>query len=865
MGARFDKAFDADRHTDYAWGDAEVAVTAANTLGMSSDDPDTVGNELRTHLLVRGDSFPFSDLLGSGMASSSGTNFVSEAVEIIQKQRDQVASLLGVDLASAALTTALGARWINVMNALDTVFGTDHDADSGATSAYKGSTANPGEDDILEDIDAILQALSSVDNFTAATKEDGGGVLEDAKLSAENAVKAFDRTKTGTTVTLDALGATRFGTFIQKNTSNAVTDLKYKHGSGEGDNRVATVGSMGAFAYSTMQETLRTRHVATTTGNAYYSGMTQAISGKGVVYMGNIDIQIRFSTNVVDGLITNLADADGAPWQYGYGDVEAIILPDANLGPNAKWTSGAILAVGSDTTADDAQATFARRAGSPGPQKIEDSRWQGILLGRNAASGSEATGIWEVGADQKGTSKYLVGGFGVTRGPDTPVQRPDTDDGTGAETKVFSMTGADPDGPIAQAAIADGKLTLKLNEYGKTDGGMAIQQDSDGNNKTMKLDIDLKALLAAGGKTYSGAKFVTQAVAELEKQRGKIETLIALDDDALDTNIDTAWNAARSALLKVFKSVPAKFIETSNNAYDRDNLVGLIDQALSALANAKSLEAAMDGDGKGIFNDQDAATADGATKAIKTTAGSRTAANVIGQASYQVLAQVGSTDYTRFGVWRLRNYRDASRSDPNDNSADQHNRGRGGNINDGPGAFAYSPLNPTVIADVNDPTYTPGGSASYFGETVAVQGTTMLTGEVRADVVWTSNTVGGTLTLTIMDLQNSNGDRLATSTTNIGRDLLITGITVTQETSTNNLVLGGGSATLNFQNRSTPAVGVGEAGVTGRFLGQTVDGPLAVIGTWTVQNSDLGLIKADGSSVVGANTAIYGAFGAEAP
>ena len=496
MGARFDKAFDADRHTDYMWGDAETALNVANDLGLSSDNADTVGNELRTHLVVRGDSFPFSDLLGSGMASSSGTNFVSEAVETIQTQRDQVASLLGVDLASSALNTALGNRWTKVMQALDDVFGTDHDATETAdqTSAYKGSTANPGEDDILEDIDAILQALSSVDNFTAATKEDGGGVLEDAKLSAENAVKAFDRTKTGTTVTLDALGATRFGTFIQKNTSNAVTDLKYKHGSGTGDDRVPAVGSMGAFAYSTMQETLRTRHVATTTGNAYYSGMTQAISGKGVVYMGNIDIQIRFSTNAVDGLITNLADADGAPWQYGYGDVEAIILPDATLGPNAKWSSGNIVANETNdtaTTSDDAQATFARRAGSPGPQEIEDSRWQGILLGRNAASGSEATGIWEIGADQKGTAKYLVGGFGVSRGSDTPVQRPDTDDGTGAETKVFSMTGGDPDGPIAQAAIADGKLTLKLNEYGRTDGGMAIQTDSDGNNKTMKLDIDL--------------------------------------------------------------------------------------------------------------------------------------------------------------------------------------------------------------------------------------------------------------------------------------------------------------------------------------------------------------------------------------
>ena len=99
-----------------------------------------------------------------------------------------------------------------------------------------------------------------------------------------------------------------------------------------------------------------------------------------------------------------------------------------------------------------------RRTGSLGPQNIEDSRWAGILLGRNAAADNEATGIWEVGADQKGTSKYLVGGFGGTRGSDAPIRRPDTAAGTGAETKVSSMTGGDPDRHHAEGAIADGKL-----------------------------------------------------------------------------------------------------------------------------------------------------------------------------------------------------------------------------------------------------------------------------------------------------------------------------------------------------------------------------------------------------------------------
>ena len=686
-------------------------------------------------------------------------------------------------------------------------------------------------------------------------------------------------------MTLDALGATRFGTFIQKSTGDAVTDLKYKHNATQAN----TVGSMGAFSYSTMQETQRSRHVATTTGNAEYSGMTQAISGTGVTYTGLIDIQIRFSSNSVSGLIRNLMDADGAPWQFRYGDVDTIVLPKADLAPNAKWTSGNIVSAtseeGTPNTADDAQATYVARAGSPGPQTIEDSRWQGILLGRNAAAGSEANGIWEIGAHDKGKAGYLVGGFGVTRGDDSPSPRPDSDDGSSAATMVMSGWDHDEnsstaDRAHAQATIADGKMTLKLNQYAKGGEGSTfeVQQDASGTNKTMNLEIDLAQLVAAGSKTYSGSKYVASAVADIQKARDKIATLVALDDSNLNTNIDTAWESARTALTKVFKTTPSKFVASSDSTnYDRDDNLGLLDRALAALASASALEAAMDGDGSGIFNDMDAATAANTTKAIKTIAGERTAAQMMAQSSYQVLAKVSSTEYTRFGVWRLRNYADAARSTAgaNNNGATEHNRDRdqeSAHGDDGPGMFAYSPLDPTVIADVADPSYTPGGSATFMGEAVALQGTATLTGEARADIVWNENSVGGTLAVTISDLQNGNGDRLAigtaSSATGLGRDLVFSNISVSTDAN-NNLVFDSAEIAgtrLNYVNRSTPAFDDFDSSmIGGKFIGQSVDGPLGVIGTWEIEDSTLGRYKGAGGGVTALGVRIYGAFGAEAP
>ena len=373
-GARFAAAIEADLDTRRAVGDlgSKGLHEEAIVFDLSADDAETSENELRTHLVVDGESFSVADLLSSGMASTMGKNFVAEALKEIQDIRADVDTLLALDLQDTALDPALDRQWGKVTDQLNTIFGgTNGDAYTGGLSAGTGNagTRNPGEDDILEEIDDIIDALSSADAFAAATAKDGKGVFDDAELSADNAAAAYARTMSAATATLGVTGSTRYGTVRKTATGDAVTKLKYaplddNDTPGDDTDDTARIGSQGAFSYSTLQETLRTRHIVST-GNAYYTGGTHAISGDGTVYMGTMDVQVRFTSMTVSGLVSNLESAEGMPWEYRYGDVETIRLPEARLSSNARW------AAAPDETA---QATFEARAGSPVPQSIAGGR-----------------------------------------------------------------------------------------------------------------------------------------------------------------------------------------------------------------------------------------------------------------------------------------------------------------------------------------------------------------------------------------------------------------------------------------------------------------------------------------------------------
>ena len=900
-GARFATAIEAGEETRRAVGDLgdKGLHEEAVVFNLSADDADTPENELRTHLVVDGESFSVADLLDSGMASTTGKKFVAEALKEIQDIRADVDTLLALDLQDTALDPALDRQWGKVTDELNKIFGgTNGDAYTGGLSAGTGAagTKNPGEDDILEEIDDIIDALSSADAFAAATAKDGKGVFDDAELSSDDAAAAYARTMSAATATLGVSGSTRYGTVRKTATDDAVTKLKYapmddNDTPGDDTDDTARIGQQGAFSYSTLQETLRTRHIVST-GNAYYTGGTHAISGDGTVYMGTMDVQVRFTSMTVSGLVSNLESAEGMPWEYRYGDVETIRLPEARLSSNARWAAA---------PNGMAQATFEARAGSPVPQNINGgATFNGILLGLGADSGSEASGTWSVGAESA-KSDYLAGAFGVIRGEDVAPSLPGSDDGSGTETSVVSMIGS-PATAIGGASIEDGMLKLKVKEYdyditARTDDSLpaldlatltwTIQTtpDPDGGTptqNTVNLNIGLAGLLSSGTGTFNSAKHVDAQVEVITKQRDQLAALQGLGT-RIEASEREAWQKVQEAIFRVLGSVPPKLNETYADV--KDEAVDLIDDALAAFASNDALDAALDPNGSGIFK---GVTNNVDSKVTAGGGGARTPAQIRGARQFQVRSKLGATSYTRFGVWRLSRLRNAVRSGRNGGADENRTRTHDSGA-DGPGMYAYSQLDPTVIASVQDPSY-QSGSARYVGETVALQNTTYLTGEVDATVSWDAATVGGTLNVTFTNLANDNGDMLAFGTAatrdadgvittaadyNVIRDVVFNNIDVgtnaDNELIFDNEDIGTRTAgTFGIRYRFTDASQAdntsGAGLIEGKFVGATVDGPLALFGVWELNsNASLGRVNDVGNDIVDLDTAIYGAFGAEAP
>ena len=514
MGARFDAAIDTDtaRNTD----------TLGELPFLSANDADTPGNELRTHLVATGSStegramFSMGALLGSGMASDESMSFVNEAVEEIEDVRAYVSAVLALDDPLDGLPDILDDQWANLNKALDDIFGTDSDNPVDDEQDFAiARTSAPPEEDILDEIDDILAALSSESSFVAATAEDGGGVFAGQELGSGAASDAFNRVRWSADATLGMTGSTRYGTVVRKVSVNAKTKPSI------------AANDYGAFSYSTMEQTVRTADAAAVslTGIARYSGGTRAVSGTGKAYSGMMDLEVRFRANEVTGVVTGLEDADGLPWQHNFADVSQIVLGDATLRRNATWdTSG-------NTSKTTGTVFYTRDSGILRPFSSLTNTFKGILLGQGANAGSEANGVWSVG-EEGTTANYLAGGFGVVHVADATRPTPSGDDGSGAEAKLFSMV-TDTANNDSSVSIADGMLTVKTRARGWTgrNGATAptythLTDNMDTPNDTADDEpvlttakIDLAALAASGTSTVNGPTWVNGVIEALERAR----------------------------------------------------------------------------------------------------------------------------------------------------------------------------------------------------------------------------------------------------------------------------------------------------------------------------------------------------------
>ena len=925
-GARFDDKQKDGRYNVGGIGDPALSEQDDGGLlkALGIEDKETIANELRTHLKVKGEYFSLGALLGTGQATRVGdgqSTIVSDALDAIRELRQRASVSLNVFAESSEagnLNSALTSVWAAVDGEVDKIFG-------------KGEVSLAGQrndDRILGQLDRIIEALSDESAFQEATSP--GGVFEDADLSASAAAAAFAAEKKEAMATFGALGNTRFGTFWRKQRGDATAELADPKD-----------GNLGAFAYGTAGtlKTLRTRYVRQGTGSAIYAGRTEAIDGEGAVFSGNIDIQVRFAAEKVDAVITNL-EGESGPWEYLYDnvDVAQIVIPDADLGNAASWND----------SGDNASVTYATRVGIPRPVSAAWS-FQGQLLGRDAGDqGNEAVGVWTLGA-AGGGSDYLMGGFGALRGDDLPDTRPRTDSGAGAETQVLPYgdilkkpvnserpdrdAGEDPFHGTDKAdtrgqTIADGMLTVTGQQF-DVEGAPIIDdgETSNGNGaKYRSHEIDLEAAVEANAKAWAnGPKHVDLAKDVIEKQLAILE----LDLAGLSEGIKaTAWRRVQDAILDHLfgvrggngndlttgareeryraarEALPGQ-LGMEYTADKNEDFVNAVGDVLDALQSNDALKAALDVNG--IFYRSGRGLVELAHKSGRDVEDGDV--KLFDQRASRVEYLIGSTDFTRFGAWRRQ-------TSPNAREAyvDRTGSGEG----DGPNALAYSPLGKASYNGPSDPRYPRNARMTYEGDAVAVVGGDFFQGSVDIEVLWgqvdhdtdsaTPEVIDAKLNMSISDIENvANGYRmyLDTNRANNGsgaapleevvsiaiNDIDVTpdlSLAATADTDVDVMSEQAGTVALRKTDLVTD-LSTGD-NVMGNFVGQSsAGGPLAVLGTWRMSNSDgmaaIGAMKTgingdgevvstsvtgtpfngDGTSGTFEAVTIHGGFGAELP
>ena len=822
-------------------------------VALIEDDEDTIENESKTAILVGGGEFPVEQLLETGAASFDGNNIVAKALGEITLVREDWQALLEVlDDDRATLQQLSSSYQAQAQEIVDSIFGPD--------KAVLRARTDP--DALLSQLSALIEALSSEEAFAEATREEGQGVLAGASLSEAEAKEVFAAVDLRSRVIFRAVGETRYG----------VVRTEGRDG-GHGVNDLALhsdESTLGAFAYSTTEVTQRSRHVQSY-GSATYSGETTTVSGDGTVYVGDIELEVRFGNRSVGGLITNIESEEGEPWVYRNRVVEATLLPDAMLLSDASWTrqvrpnDGAVVFY---------QDQFARAS-------YVGSSFRGRLLGVGDDSGSQAAGIWSIG-ESGGGSNYLAGSFGLERVAG------------GVERGAPGDEQADPTGTVSRTVVApagteieDGVLTLRGTLFGPNletteteeqwDDEVQPLEDGQRIEDTYQLTLADLFLRQASVKGYLGRNLMDLARDEIARLRERLVTAISLGEepgfglelrretwDEINTRVrarlfGTGDDALPGTDYRNDPNIPDDDLRKWSSGYpvigqgrpDDEAALDAVDAVLAALASPEALAAAVKQDGRGVFTRDDGAPF--------RPAGTGDIEDIWSRAEARLEAWLGSTEYTRFGAWR-------KQTAPN---AWSDYRDRLENRENGPAAFAYSQLPQAAYTDSRFPL---GGSATYQGKTVAVQQSAFYEGRIEMSVRWHLDLQGedeaGILTAVISDLQDQGGILLAYSDSDGGvarqRDIegvVFGGIRIRADSENLLYFAEAPPATLRIlfadqsasvDSGSNPTI---SSSIEGKFLGRSPGGPQGVIGIWSLRDA--------GETRVGVGDKLHGAFGAE--
>ncbi len=871
---------------------------------LKADDRDTPADEGGTELILAGTSFDVGALLDSGAADMPGPNMIAEARDEMAKLRDQVSALVDLfkddGLTRAGLGTELGRKWEAAQKVVDGVLNGSEQLDRVDTPTR-----------VVGAFDELVDALSTEDAFVAATAEDGGGVFEDYAVKAADAVKAYGRSAWEAKAALGTLGGTRFGAVHRRDRQHA------EQGTPNQNERVQ------AFAFATVEPTRRASAMQAS-GNAYYEGRTVAVDTGRNFYEGRIELQVRFASDKVSGMVTDLQSDEGA-WEHGVGGaVERIFLPDAALRRTLTW----------DKRNGLARLSYGAAAGSFRDVDVSGSAFQGTLLGRGDEAGEQAVGTWDVGGK-------IAGGFGAERGADR------MDPGS---TLIEDVTTTETEALLGTAKTEFTATELFLNDI--SDGTSGVTRDyklkldqlfGDGYELVGEDEDTLWAQQELRKGTH-----VAEAKKEITKLRNNYQKWIDfIDRDSSDADEATAQAEKGKLLDSLANEIDEHLfgaggissgldILNEGKAYDSKTtndaeVLARVDSALEALGSKDALADAL-ADGGIFFRDSD----NDDDNDFNEKNGGLSPDAIWNKPFSKVLLWTDRTDYTRFGAWRVQRSEYAAdnswvdQDNPDWMSEGTYKQGRN------PEPFAYSPLPTTTYSGVGEAGYPGDGSARYVGTTVAVQDTIFLLGDVTARMTWDAETVGGDLVVTVSNLHSTdpgfgplrhgypdypanatltNGDNPGGRHTQARSGTFsIQSFSIRATVSTNaddEVVFEGEHTDASFLSRieyDTPdgkvqahdasgapghaliwnsrtqahrvanenyygpgKTGEGQlnvdstvaASVDGSFVGRNADGPMGLIGTWVIKSSSSSYPNRHQIGIGNTRAPIYGAFGAD--
>ena len=700
-------------------------------------------------------------------------------------------------------------------------------------------------DEIAPAVNKVLAALASLEAFTEALGEDGLFAGSRGGIKDEDIEGIFDAVPAQWTVTFGKSDNTRYGVYSKTERADglATNDLE---ASAEEDDMPSRYG---AFAYSP--------HKASSVGDlpssgeAYYEGETIAQEqSEFTIYKGTIELQIQFRSKRVKGLVSDLMDGDGKSYSTSNGAVDSIILPDATMDNDAKWIEG-----GDDT--NNATVIHVPVPGGAGSDEM-DGDFKGQIVGEGENAGAAVIGTWALMADRNmPTDKgNLVGSYGAERAPPRPVSPPEfEDDSEKSETSLAT------DSPV------------------NDEGMIAVGDDPTSDDADKMIEVAAADLYADGDETVMGTNFVEAAKTAIEKELDRLDAFIALDDangddpsatanegregvwDAIDNNTSGSEGALQmifgteydhdgddtntAQAVRILSENDPEPTEDSvspiiqypvNKAGDAPDDVTAKDELNTILAALGSLEAFEEATKKGGDLDSDATTSDDEDGLLD----GKKAEDVFNRVPYTVNVRYGHTDYTRFGAW----FRTSSATAADDLTFVAANTGH----------FAYSPMKQTPGDE-----YPDGGSAVYEGRTIARDTFTddddqtvpkFYHGDIQVQVSWDADTVTNSdVTAIVSNLMDADGGMYAdpgAEPEQGDNDKVMMIILEGSVTDTGDVLgVSGTDTRVRYEGFGVSGRSATGTTLTGKFVGESLDGPRAIIGSWSLNSNLSGVYGAD--------------------